>query len=284
MAVEEQGAERAVREAARTLAFDRYLAALLAPPAARADLIAIAAYVGELARIPVTVTDPHIAEIRLEWWRGAAEGYASGAETGNPVADAMGAVVRKHALPLELVMAPIEGRSRELFEDGIPDKSAFESYFGETEGAAFRLALGVLGVPADETRERLCDAAASAMGRAGLALSLPRLLAKHRLPFPPLEAVTTGDPRQLAEAPARAAASSLVSALSREARQALAAFRAEASGLPTRAFPVFLPLALIEPYLRAIESPRHDALRGLAEISPLTRVFRLWLAHWRGRI
>src|SRR5262249_53995866 len=144
MTVRDETNTTAVREAARTLAFDRYLSALLAPSAARDDLITIAAYLGELSRIPLTVADPQIAEIRLQWWRGAVEGFAAGIETGNPVADAMGALTRKYQLPGDLVMAPIEGRSRELYEDGIPDETAFGTYFDETEGAAFRLAMSVL--------------------------------------------------------------------------------------------------------------------------------------------
>jgi phytoene synthase len=274
----------AVRDAARSLGFDRYLSALLAPRGVRDDLITLAAYLGELARIPLTVADPQIAEIRLEWWRGAVEGFASGADTGNPVADAMGRAARRFELPVDLLLLPIEGRSRELYEDGIPDRSAFEAYFDETEGAAFRLALRMLGVNAAGVPDSLCREAASALGRTHLALSLPRLLAKGRLPFPPDEAAITGDPRQLGQDPARTAARRIAQVLREEARQSLADFRASSSGLPAAAIPAFLPLALIGPYLRAIESPRHDALAGLAEISPLTRVFRLWRAHWRGRI
>jgi phytoene synthase len=274
----------AVRDAARSLAFDRYLSALLAPRAVRDDLIALAAYLGELARIPLTVVDPQIAEIRLEWWRGAIEGFASGADTGNPVADAMARAARRHALPLDLLLLPIEGRSRELYEDGVPDRSAFETYLDETEGAAFRLARRILGADAADVPETLYSAAASALGRTQLALSLPRLLAKGRLPIPAEEAVITGDPRQLGHDPARAAALRITSDLSQQARQSLVAFRSASRGLPPGAIPAFLPLALIGPYLHAIESPRHDALTGLAEISPLTRVFRLWRANWRGRI
>jgi phytoene synthase len=274
----------AVRDAARSLAFDRYLSALLSPRGVRDDLIALAAYLGELARIPLTVVDPQIAEIRLEWWRGAVEGFASGADTGNPIADAMGRAARRFALPVDLLLQPIEGRSRELYEDGIPDRSAFDAYLDETEGAAFCLALRILGANAAEVSDPLCHKAASALGRTHLALSLPRLLAKGRLPFPPDEAAITGDPRQLAQDPASAAARRIAQALSEEARQSLADFRASSKGLPAVAIPAFLPLALIEPYLRAIESPRHDVFTGLAEISPLTRVFRLWRAYWRGRI
>jgi phytoene synthase len=274
----------AVRDAARSLAFDRYLSALLAPRGVRDDLIALAAYLGELARIPLTVADPQIAEIRLEWWRGAVEGFASGADTGNPIADAMGRAARRFELPVDLLLLPIEGRSRELYEDGVPDRSAFEAYFDETEGAAFRLALRILGVDLADVSNPLCHGAASALGRTHLALAFPRLLAKGRLPFPAEEAVITGDPRQLGQDPGRTAARRIAQALSEEAKQSLADFRASSRGLPPAAIPAFLPLALIGPYLRAIESPRHDALTGLAEISPLTRVFRLWRAHWRGRI
>jgi phytoene synthase len=274
----------AVRDAARSLGLDRYLSALLAPRGVRDDLIALAGYLGELARIPLTVTDPQIAEIRLEWWRGAVEGFASGADTGNPVADAMGRAARRFELPVDLLLRPIDGRSRELYEDGIPDRTAFEAYFDETEGAAFRLALSILGVAPAGVSDSLCRDAASAQGRTHLALSLPRLLAKGRLPFPAAEAAITGDPRQLGQDPARAAARRIAQALNEEARQSLANFRASSSSFPAAALPAFLPLALIGPYLRAIESPRHDALTGLAEISPLTRVFRLWRASWRGRI
>jgi phytoene synthase len=271
----------AVRSAARSLAFDRYLSALLAPRDVRDDLIALAAYLGELARIPTTVVDPQIAEIRLEWWREAVEGFASGAATGNPIADAMGRAARKHALPVEVLMRPIEGRSRELYEDGVPDQRAFAAYLDETEGAAIRLALDILGV---EPSGPLCLKAASALGCTRLALSLPRLLEKGRLPFPAADIAVTGDPRSLGPDQARVAARGILSKLAEEGEQSLAAFRAASTGLASEAIPAFLPLALIGPYLRAIESPRHDALTGIAEISPLTRVFRLWLAHWRGRI
>ena len=49
------GGGEAVRAAARSLDRDRYLAALLSPRSARSDLIALAAFMGEVARIPLTV-------------------------------------------------------------------------------------------------------------------------------------------------------------------------------------------------------------------------------------
>ncbi len=274
----------AVRDAARSLAFDRYLSALLSPRGVRDDLIALAAYLGELARVPLTVVDPQIAEIRLEWWRGAVEGFASGADTGNPIADAMGRAARRFALPVDLLLQPIEGRSRELYEDGIPDRSAFEAYLDETEGAAFRLALRILGVDAADVSDPLCHEAASALGRTRSRVVPAPPPGQGPPAVSPDETAITGDPRQLAQDPARAAARRIAQALSEEASAVPRGFPRLFKGPSPAAIPAFLPLALIEPYLRAIESPRHDVLTGLAEISPLTRVFRLWRAYWRGRI
>jgi phytoene synthase len=47
--------------------------------------------------------------------------------------------------------------------------------------------------------------------------------------------------------------------------------------------PAILPVALVEPYLRALEGVGPNIARERAEISPITRAWRLWLAHARGR-
>jgi phytoene synthase len=49
-------------------------------------------------------------------------------------------------------------------------------------------------------------------------------------------------------------------------------------------FTAFLPLSLVAPYLKSVLAPGRDVLADVADISPLSRVMRLWFAHWRGRI
>jgi phytoene synthase len=46
----------------------------------------------------------------------------------------------------------------------------------------------------------------------------------------------------------------------------------------------FLPLALVGPYLRVLERRGQNVLRQPTEIAPLTRVVRIAMAHWLGRI
>jgi phytoene synthase len=272
----------AVRLAARTYAPDRYLAALLAPRAARGDLVALAAYLGEIGRVALNVNEPALGEMRLQWWRDSIGAAAAGQRTGNPVADALIEVGRRHDLPRDLLLAPIEGRSRELYEDGIADEEEFEDYLDETEGAPLRLSACVLGVPLQAV-EDAAALSARVLGRARVALALPLHIAKGRLPLPRTR-VPESDPRTLPEADARRAVSSATRVLINEARETERAAGEAVAAAPKAAFPAFLQLALLEPYLHALESRRRDPLLELADISPLTRASKLWLASVRGRI
>jgi phytoene synthase len=268
-----------VRETARANARDRYLAALLAPRAVRDDLVVLAAYAGEVARIPLIVREPQVGEIRLQWWRDALDDAAS--PTGNPVADAMAEVARRRALPRDLLLAPLEARSRELYEDGVRDGAALDAYARDAEGAPLKLALAILD--ADAAAGALVHDAARALALTRLALSLPYHIALGRLPLPHDMILAEGDPRGLDEHQAGEAVGRLNGRLAGGATAALARFRAaqaRCAGLS----PAFLPLSLVPSYLRAVLAPKRDALREPADISPLSRVMRLWFARWRGSV
>lgn len=271
-----------VLEAARTHDRDRYLSALLAPVPARHDLVVLGAYLGEVARIPLIVQDASIGEIRLQWWRDALA--ASSEASGNPVADALIDLRRRRSLASDLLLAPLEGFSRALYEDGIRDAAELGDYIDETEGAAIRLALAVLDPAKTGDAERLVAPAARALGLTRLALTLPQQLAHGRLPLPADTLGKPCDPRGLVPQEAREATRELLAWLSSEATAALGEFRAGQSGLKPGHFAAFLPVCLVQPYLRSIVATGRDVLTDVADISPLSRIARLWFAHWRGRI
>jgi phytoene synthase len=70
--------------------------------------------------------------------------------------------------------------------------------------------------------------------------------------------------------------------LSKDARGWLQKVRQ--SRMAPAAITAALPVALVEPYLAGLERAGPDLFRTRAEISPLTRVWRLWRASARGKI
>jgi 15-cis-phytoene synthase len=259
-----------VDDAARATALDRYLAARLAPRHTRRDLIALAAFVGETARIIATASEPLVGEMRLQWWRDVLEpGRAAGEATGHPIADALREAIVRHALAVELFSTLLDARSSALEPGLAVTGAALDQYLDETEGAAFRLAARILGIPASDAAGKLLFAAGQAYGRVQLLRFVPLVLATRRRSSS--QATLVNDWAALAPAVLESAKSWLQQAR-RDAR------------LAPPAMPAVLPVALVEPYLTALERLGPDIVRERADISPLTRVWRLWWTSIRGKI
>jgi phytoene synthase len=265
-----------VEHAARELAYDEYLAALLAPPRYRSDLITLAAVFGELARIPLQVSDATLGEIRLQWWRDVLASYA---RSGHPVADAALALNPRLAKPLAELIAPvIEAHAAELYAEPFPTGEVFEAYVTAPEKAAFAIRAALLGIPQDLS-DAPFDAAARTLGLVKACVRLPYLFAKGRYPVDAERLTVTGDANTFDEHQLRRGMSDLIN----EAASAWLALRPSLRRIDPNLRRVMVPVALAGPYLRAIQQPGRDVLRDVADPSPLERSTRLWLAARLGR-
>lgn len=259
---------------------DRYIADLHAPPDARRHLLALHAFDVEVARIADIVSEPLPGEIRLQWWRDALRDKSGG---GNPVADALIETMSRFALPRAAFDRLLEARTFDLYNDPIPTLADLEAYAGNTVSATMQLAAIILAGGLD-------PGAADAAGHGGVAISLTGILravpyqAARRKWFLPadmakaagveLDDVFTGRTTP--------ALTSLLAGMNSIIRQHLAAARASIRGLAPDLIPAFLPLALVEPYLRSMERPGFDPLRMSVQIAPLRRQWLLWRAGKRG--
>ena len=278
-------AERdAIAASARAGEPDRYLAALLAPPSARPHLLALAAFLSELARVPARVRrEPAMGQIRLQWWRDAIAA-PEGARTGNPVADALRATIRACHLPAAMLVEAIDARELDLAPHGLADEAGLAAYLWRSEGAPFALAAGMLSRGAETDSRPAAEAGAQAYGLARLLMGLPNALARGRVPLPQsrLDAYHVSSAELLSGADGGKVATLLVN-LCEEAREALARSRNEVANLPRATRPAFLPLALVGTYLRALEGGAQSILRSPPQVTPLKRVARIAMAHWFGR-
>lgn len=264
-----------MRQTARTLEPDRYLAALLSPRAARDDLVVLAAFVADLKRIPHIVADPHLAEIRLAWWRDALLA-GSGASTGNPLADAMHATIARHELDREALAVWLDAFAHTFYRAAPQDEAHLDLELSLIEGTPFAFAARICGAPANAGMDAATKAAGIAYGLARLGLEFARSLARGRVPLPGLVS-EDADVNSVSAANARRALSAL-------APPRIAAMKSTVRAISPAAKAALLPLALVEPYLSASCAQDHDLTRELADVAPLTRVWRVWRAHMSGRV
>ncbi|MEQ1714954.1 MAG: squalene/phytoene synthase family protein [Hyphomicrobium sp.] len=274
-ASEQSDGAAVITAAAREGEADRYLAALLSPRPVRDDLIALAAVAAELNRISIAVADPHLAEIRLQWWRDtllAGEGAAS----GNPIADAFRDVMRRHALPQEALQAWLDALAHTFYAAPPEDEAHLMLEHELIDGTVFLFAAVICGAKSTQALADSVRHAGVAYGLARLGTGFARSLARGRMPLPDF----SGTPAEGAVFDAGDARGMLT----RLARAQLSGLKAAFHDLEAPARSALLPLALVEPYLQALEMQDHDLTRDLAEVAPLIRVWRIWRAHRSKRL
>ncbi len=282
------GLAGAVRDSARQGEADRYFAALLAPAPLQGDLVALAAFAAELGRIPATVSDAMIGEIRLQWWRDAIEAQACGERLGHPVADALGLAMRRHRLPAAELIRMIDARSFDLTGEIHGDDAHADAYFDATDGVPIHLAATILAGPV------LADAGlAQRAGRIyGMARALGRLpvrfhnggfpISAERLRAAGVDVAALGT-HPVADA-AQAGVGRAAEALRGEIQASLHEIRPEIARLTRPGRTAFLPLAMVEPYFAIQRRGGARLLDARPETGALERIVRLWLAHQRGRV
>ena len=258
---------------------ERYLAATLAPEPLRSALIALAAYAGDLARIPATATQPMLGEIRLQWWRDSLDVIGKGGRIGSPLADALADAIQAHQLPIPMLAAMSEARAFDLYDDPMPDQAALDGYLSKTQAIPFELALRILGIPAGDAG-RLSLPAGRLFGLTRLLATLPEHLAAGHLPLP-LTRLTQVQiaPDVLLTGATNPAVRVLLAGLTDELAHTFASLRPQLRALSRRQRIALLPLAVVPAYLKAIQRPQRDPLRDIAALAPMTRVWRIARTH-----
>jgi len=275
----------AIIAAARTGEPDRYLAALLAPRAQRADLLALAAFAAELARVATAARrEPAMAEIRWQWWREALARPLGAEATGHPVADHVRALMARHGIAAAAVCRLVDAHACDLERLPFADDAALDRHFVASEGALFQLSGRILGLPANGYAPDWSDWAGRAYGMGRLLFGLEPQLARGRCPIPRTRLAAAGlDFGAIAGERGSAGFVALLADLGRQARANLEQARRHATKLPREASIAVLPLALVGPYVRASERARGASPQRVADVAPLTRVMRIAGAHWFGR-
>lgn len=262
---------------------DRYLATLFAPADAREALFVLYAFDHEIGRVRRIVGEPMAGLVRLQWWRDALEGIATGKPLAHPVVEALHARWARFEALRGRLEAAIDAREQELSAERPADLAALEERlrggWGEITLGALDL-LEVTGEPARAAGRHL----GLALGLVRLLQTLPGDLRQHRMPLPGTMLTqygVAGESPQVEEA--AAALRPVVAELAERARDHLHAARRHRHAVPKRALAVLLPAALLETYLRRLARADFDAFAPVRTTPGSFAPLRLLGRYARGR-
>lgn len=263
---------------------DRYWSALFAPAPARVGLLALYAFNAELDHIPAVVSEPMVGQIRLQWWRDAIDLASPDTKTGNPIADALSASIAEHGLSKERLIGMIDARIPEILGEPPADIQALRASLRESSGAVFELAAAMLGGKG-ELIGKAAEQAGLAYGLTRILLTLPLQASRGRTLLPPSYFESRGvEVTALYRGKSNASFKAALADLRGAANRGLQQFRAVAPELDKAAWPAFLTLTLVKPYLQAMTAPDFDPLRTVASVNPVRRFWRIWRAARRHAI
>jgi 15-cis-phytoene synthase len=260
-------------ELVRTTDRDRFIASLFAPAGQRGALHALYAFNSEIARVREVAREALPGEIRLQWWSEVIDGERSEEARANPVAAALLETIARHSLAPERLMAVIEARRFDLYDDPMATLADLETYASNTSSALFGLAAQIVSGSAVEA---VTGPAGIAHAMAGLIRAFPLHSARRQL-FLPADLLERhqAHPHDIFAGRSSAGLAAALAELRDVVGRHLDAAREHAAALPPTAVPALLPIALVRPSLKRLA--RNDPFAP-REIPPWRRQWLIWRA------
>jgi phytoene synthase len=257
---------------------DRYLATLFAPAAKRPHLFALYAFSFEISRVREVVSDPLPGEVRLQWWRDLISGDARGDALANPVALAILTTIEAFRLPLHPFIGLIDARIFDLYDDPMPTVADLEGYCGETSSALIRLASLILADGEDPGAADAAGHAGVAYAACGLLRAFPWHAMRGQVYVPKEYLLAYGATRDdVVSGRGGPGVMSAIADMRALARRHLEQTRALRETIAPVIVPAFLPVSLVEPYLRRMEKPDYDPYTSVVQLPQWRRQIVLWL-------
>jgi len=263
-------------EVLRTQDRDRYLACLLLRKEIRAQVVGLYAFNSEISRVRDRVSEPLPGEIRLQWWRDAIA-LTSGEARANPVASVVLDAIEAHDLPREAFDKILLARAFDLYDDPMPTIADLEGYTGETTSVLFQLAALISGQKPSDRLSECCAHAGVAYGMMLLLCDIARHASRGQL-YLPMDVLVeaNAEPARILSGEMHDGLEKALSILIAHCRtHKLKADRALVD-LPKAVHALFLPLCLIEPYLRKMQKPGFNPFKDRVEISQIRAQWALW--------
>ena len=260
---------------------DRYLTILYAPEEKRESLAALYAFNYEISRIREVVSEPMLGEIRLQWWREAIDGIYQGEIRSHDIMPSLAAAITEHELSRDILMAIIDGKAQDIYDENPENMTALEDYISMTAGNLSCLAAHILG-------QRDIDDLAKRLGLAWGYVGLIRAVTYHlslKKSFIPLDLIDKYniDSKFLSQdQPENMKA--ILQEFYQQAEQHLNHISENKKRIGTDTRSVFLLSALTRSYMRTIKKADYNAFRLEERADAFFRQWRLFTSALFNRI
>jgi phytoene/squalene synthetase len=246
------------------------LAIRFMPPEFRQDVETLFAFRHELLRASAKVSDPMVAEIRLQWWCDALSGAREDEANAHPLARAVLSLISNYNLRSASLVTMIEAIIFELYDDPVPTVEQLYALLGETHATLFRASERIVAQPISVTDETRAS-------HAGLALGFARLALDHRIDPERVRKMTTLSFASLSD-------EAVLEELIRLSRYHLAEAYHYLIDVPKVCRLAYLPLVGLGSALDDIQSQDSTTRSNRAFSIKPTLVFKLWYAAVTGNI
>lgn len=256
---------------------DRYLASLFAPADKRPHLFALYAFSFEVSRVREMVSDPLPGEVRLQWWRDLLQGAARGEAMSNPVAAAVLDTMQRFRLPAAPLVALIDARIFDLYDDPMPTVADLEGYCGETCSALVRLAGLILANGEDPGGAEAAGHAGVAYAITGLLRAFPWHAMRGQVYVPKEYLLQHGATRDdVASGRGGPGVNAAMADMRELARRHLQRTRDLRQSIAPVIVPAFLPTAVVGHYLALMEKPGYDPFTSVIQSAQWRRQWTIW--------
>ncbi len=233
---------------------DHYFSTFFAPRAQRNALLTLYAFNSDLERIPDSVSEPMLGEIRLQWWRDVIENADKQQKTGNPLADQLIRLISDYNLPVIRLQELIDARSFELSGDPMPDIQSLRNYIKKTEEALCLLSCRLLD-------NEISANSVALVRQSAFIYKVAILLARASADKNKDRQYIPDDIRE-----------EVISFLKTE----YADFKSASEDLPPKFSPAFLPVTLTEAYIKKATGINKADADSNMQINPAYRLWKYW--------
>ncbi len=260
---------------------DRYLAVLLTPVNHRAALAALYAFDVEMTRIPTTVSEPMLADIRFQWWRDTLTSMTPVGDPGHEIAAAISDTFFDLGIAPGDLLPLLDIRARDLAEEPFAKLTDCVEYQRQIAALHLRFACRITGEVLSAPTFETATTHQLVYGLINQVRRLPHDAASSQL-FLPLDLMRDHDidPHDLFQGLPKQGFDRAIDEILGHAEELMS----EAGDLDLRSHaalvPVLLPTILRSLYIKKLQTPGFDLFHHSSEIPAFRRQLRYLRVRW----